>query len=646
MANLQDTLGLDLLTGDPNLDEADILDGLGGDDSLTGFRGNDLLLGREGDDNLDFSDGTTRLVRSEVKAFRATIVADGNLSGNDMMEGGPGDDWYGVDSLGDVVTERANEGTDTVFANTLSFDLRIGDLVNVENIVVLDPSAGQAYTFIGNAGANIIVGGPNGDVLRGEAGDDTLVGSVLLDGEIDTMLGGAGDDTYEVDTQAENVVERAGQGFDTIRYSFRAEISADATPAEIRELNRSKTTFSLNTAQFQNVEGLVFGGAGLNPDFGDDPNLPLVLEGNRLSNEIIGGGFDDRLLGLRGNDTMVGGEGADRMEGGAGNDYYVVDRREDVVVEGARAGTDTIATGLASFTLNNAAHRNVENLFADDVIVDRTDNVLDFEPPVYTYTETPRSHRFVGNGLDNKIVGGKLGDVLFGLSGDDWLVGGDGVDRLVGGRGNDEYDAESGDRVVELRGQGEDVIRTTSARYTLPANVEDLVFGGKGAFVGVGNGLGNAIAGGSRADRLSGGRGNDALIGRGGDDALGGGSGDDVLYGGRGRDVLTGHGGEDWFVFNTRLSRAEVDTLRDFRVSSDTIFLDDAVFRRVGPKGYLAEDAFHVGARAADAEDRILYNSGSGTLAYDRDGTGAARPVVFVKLADGLQMTFADIYII
>ena len=60
------------------------------------------------------------------------------------------------------------------------------------------------------------------------------------------------------------------------------------------------------------------------------------------------------------NDILDGGLDADTMVGLAGNDTYIVDDLADVVVEAANAGTDTVATEMAAFSLELIA--NVENL--------------------------------------------------------------------------------------------------------------------------------------------------------------------------------------------------------------------------------------------------------------------------------------------
>jgi len=99
-------------------------------------------------------------------------------------------------------------------------------------------------------------------------------------------------------------------------------------------------------------------------------------------------------------------------------------------------------------------------------------------------------------------------------------------------------------------------------------------------------------------------------------------------------------------VFNARLGKGEVDTIRNFSVANDTIRIEDAVFRKVGGKGVLAADAFHVGSKAADAEDRIVYDARKGALYYDADGSGSGKAVQFAKVGTHLKLTHEDFLII
>ncbi len=96
------------------------------------------------------------------------------------MAAGQGDDTYVVDNAGDVVTEGANQGTDTVEA---WLDWTLG--ANLEQLRLMG-TADLAGT--GNALNNALFGNAGNNVLNGGAGADT-------------MTGGLGDDTYIVDNR-------------------------------------------------------------------------------------------------------------------------------------------------------------------------------------------------------------------------------------------------------------------------------------------------------------------------------------------------------------------------------------------------------------------------------------------------------------
>ncbi len=122
-----------------------------------------------------------------------------------------------------------------------------------------------------------------------------------------------------------------------------------------------------------------------------------------------------------------------------------------------------------------------------------------------------------------------------------------------------------------------------------------------------------------------------------------GGSGADSISGNAVSNALTGGAGADNFYFKDPLSAAlNVDWITDFSVTDDTIWLDPTVFRALSPGGPLSADAFRSGASSFDASDRILYDSSSGALFYDSDGSGSASAVQFANLSSGLALTNAD----
>jgi len=249
-------------------------------------------------------------------------------------------------------------------------------------------------------------------------------------------------------------------------------------------------------------------------------NAANTLNGTALDDHILGLGGNDVLNGLAGNDildggagndTLDGGLGADVMLGGLGNDIYIVDNLGDQVIEVVGAGTDTVRTTLLSYGLGE----NVEHL------------------------------TFIGSG-NFTGYGNALANTLTGGAGNDVLDGGAGADRLVGGAGNDSYYVDNpGDVVVEAAGAGVDTVYSTSASFTLRANVENYVHLGAGAANASGNGLANQMTGGAAADTLRGLGGDDVLSGMGGNDTLYGGAGADSLLGGEGGDTLFGEGGND-----------------------------------------------------------------------------------------------------
>lgn len=145
---------------------------------------------------------------------------------------------------------------------------------------------------------------------------------------------------------------------------------------------------------------------------------------------------------------------------------------------------------------------------------------------------------------------------------------------------------------------------------------------------------------------------NDLIKGGAGRDNLSGGLGDDRLWGALGNDVLTGNGGKDIFVFDTKTNkRTNVDKIADFSVKDDAIWLDNAVFTKIGKgselnPGKLAKAMFWTGKAAHDASDRIIYDKKAGALYYDADGTGRTAQVKIATLKKGLSLTEKDFFVI
>lgn len=153
-------------------------------------------------------------------------------------------------------------------------------------------------------------------------------------------------------------------------------------------------------------------------------------------------------------------------------------------------------------------------------------------------------------------------------------------------------------------------------------------------------------------ERTTGSSANDVIKGGAGRDNLGGGLGNDTLWGSLGNDVLKGDKGRDVFVFDTKTNkRTNVDKITDFSARDDSIWLDNAVFTKIGKgsetkPGKLAKAMFWTGKEAHDASDRIIYDKKSGALHYDADGTGRSAQVKIATLKKGLSLSEKDFFVI
>lgn len=158
-------------------------------------------------------------------------------------------------------------------------------------------------------------------------------------------------------------------------------------------------------------------------------------------------------------------------------------------------------------------------------------------------------------------------------------------------------------------------------------------------------------------DKVYGGTGNDRVYGGAGKDWMHGGAGNDRLYGGLDNDTLYGSSGSDRFVFDTKLGTSKTDrkvnfdTIRDFSVKYDSLWLDNAIFKKLGKgtptkPGKLNEEFLTIGSKALEKDDYLVYNKKTGILSYDADGSGSKAAVEFAQLKKGLALTFRDFFII
>ncbi|WP_411869258.1 cadherin-like domain-containing protein, partial [Vulcanococcus limneticus] len=229
-------------------------------------------------------------------------------------------------------------------------------------------------------------------------------------------------------------------------------------------------------------------------------------------------------------------------------------------------------------------------------------------------------------------TGNANNNTITGTSAANSLNGGLGVDTLIGGSGNDTYILDSTtDTISELVGGGTDTIQS-SVTFSLAtiAQVENLTLSGTTAINGTGNALANILTGNIAANSLAGGDGNDTLIGVGGNDSL------------------TGGAGSDSFRFTTAPNAStNRDLITDFISGADKLSFSKAVYAGFSNSATaITSTQFRSGAGVTSANStaqRFIYNTTTGSLYYDRDGSSTTyNPIEVALLGASTSLTFSD----
>ncbi|PPD47106.1 MAG: hypothetical protein CTY16_08095 [Methylobacter sp.] len=288
-------------------------------------------------------------------------------------------------------------------------------------------------------------------------------------------------------------------------------------------------------------------------------------------------------MGDKGNDFIDGGNGVDTAQ------YWNVS--SGVVVDLSKIGyQDTVSAGMDTLI-------NIENIN--------------------------------GGSFNDTLTGNYLSNSLFGGAGNDILTGGDGADNLMGGKGNDFIDGGNGIDMAHFWNATAGVyvnLSLTNAQNTKGEGIDTLL----------------------NIESLNGSGFNDILIGNTAENRLLGGAGNDVLNGLLGNDVLTGGVGKDVFILNTAIGKSNRDVITDFSVTDDTIKLENRVFIALTATDQLAADAFKIigNGNVVDDTDHILYNTSTGAVQYDADGSGAVAAVLVAIIGKGLAVTEADFMVV
>jgi Ca2+-binding RTX toxin-like protein len=511
-------------------------------------------------------------------------------SGDDIINGNGGNDRLVGDRGADLLNGGSDSDTADYSRGTPDVDdsgFFVGINVSLDGTGIGGDAEGDTYISIEN-----VIGTSFADTIAGTDFDNDLFGG--LGGDL--LKGFGGSDSLQGDQGNDTLF--GGQGDDFLNGGEGADLMIGEGGVDTVDYRTSASNDGVivDLAFGQGLGGDAEGDtySGIENAFGSIKGDALI--GNDAANQLSGDGGDDTLIGGEGNDSLAGEDGADQMIGGNGDDTYIVNGLTDRVSEVATSGNDTVRSTIDyNLSDTNRVNGNVENLI------------------------------LTGTG-DIDAIGNALNNVLTGNSGDNRLSGNAGADTMRGGAGDDSYSVENAGDVVDEAAAGSGGIDAvlSSISFSLSGskalgNIENLDLVGNGNINAAGNALNNVLEGnGFRND----------LMGLGGND------------------VLTGGLGADNFVFSAALNGiTNVDTITDFSVVDDTIRLENA-FMTALSTGQLDASAFHIGTSAADASDRIVYNSTTGALFYDADGSGAGFATRFATLDSGLQLTSADFLIV
>jgi Ca2+-binding RTX toxin-like protein len=413
----------------------------------------------------------------------------------------------------------------------------------------------------------------------------------------------------------------------------------------------------------------------INGDNGNDTLSGL------LGNDVISGGLgNDTLNGGDGDDVLDGGDDNDTLNGGKGDDTLLAgfddgngdannggDGIDTVLIHGTpvdgfafnidlRTGTDNykntyssievvVGGKMADTLIGTVATLRFEGKGGDDTFrvfsaatevreaagegsADRVIAAVSYTLAAGSEVELLTTNGSTGAAAIN-LTGNALAQEIVGNYGDNVLHDGGigGADTLRGLNGNDTYRIfNAGDVIVEGASQGTADRVMAAVDYSLGAGVfiERMTTNGSTGTSGI-DLTGNEIA-----------------------QSIAGNTGANILDGKGGSDTLTGLGGKDFFVFSTALGAENVDTITDFNAVDDTIRLENAIFTALATTGALAASAFKdLADGPKDANDRIIYNSATGNLYYDADGSGSVfGNVKFACIANLADLTAADFTVI
>ncbi|MEH2197998.1 MAG: hypothetical protein V7K82_07220 [Nostoc sp.] len=651
-----------------------------GNNNLSGDEGNDALYISEstGNNTLSGGDGADSFYANRIQGTNIFDGGDGNDSfflsvvrnsssnlTTETVDGGAGDDLLSVNygNANGAVTFTfnaiTNTGSITAGRNQVSFkNIERFDITGTAYNDYLvgtdrdDTLSGTENPFAGG-GNDTIIGGAGNDILSAGGGDSTLYGDTgndllsVFDSSADNLLfggdgndslngsgeyygfgsgdntlyGGTGDDSLTALFATGNNLLDGGDGNDYLSISDSYYDEGYYSASGDNTLNGGAGNDILNTA-YTTGDNLLYGGDG-NDSFyiGSPPPSPYDPTFSFPVNQTVDGGTGDDFLSvdyrnatggitttfnaatniglITAGTNQVSYKNIERFNitGTAYNDNIVGD-----------SGNDTLSTG-------NGGNDTIDGGIGDDLLsVDFSDATAGitstFNPTTNIGSITAGTNQVSYKNIERlNILGTAYDDNILGNSDNDTLSG--------GASGNDTIDGGIGDDLLSI-------------------DFSDATAGITTTFNAITN-IGSITAGTNQVSyqnierlNISGTAYDDNIVGNNGNDTLSGGTG--------GNDILTGGDGNDTFAFN--IYGQGLTRVDDFNATNELIQVSKTGFGGGLLIGSLQNSQFTIGTSAITNEERFIYNSATGGLFFDQDGSASGfTQVKFAQLSAGLSLS-------
>ncbi len=638
--------------------------------TLTGSSFNDFLTGGRGADLINSGDGD-----DTIYGFDA----------NDTVNGGAGLDTIITTSSIEPANDAQLSGIENINAATATAGVTINLGKQSEKFLVIGSNLDDRIT--GGSGADVINSGAGNDKIYGFAGNDYVNGGAgvdtlflsstspflnaamdyqLVDVEIITAENATSPVIIDLSRQPEGFAITGSNNSDTLiggqgPDKFYASTGLDAIDGGAGDdiLFLTRDTGAITNAQLANIETV----SAVDAQHGISINLSaqnerLTINGSAYSDFLTGGiGYDVINAGM-GDDTINGFVAPDTIDGGAGLDLLVL--------------------SASSTSLNTATDNQLKNVEA----VSAASALTGVNINLANQTE---GFQITGTNSSDTLKGGSGDDTIFSTLGIDYIDGGKGFDTLKLNSSNANINGASDAQIANV-----EAVSAADAK----ASVSIILNNQTEAFFITGGKFADILTGTAQSDTFVGFLGSDTINGGGGLDVISltatstdlnaatnsqitniekitatsaidavkidlsvqleafqilGSAFADTLTGGSGADKITGGDGADHFIFNQIPSSRTFDTILDFTPGVDKLDFAKTAFKGLDPLGGLPEALLWVSSTdtsAHDADDRIIYNTTTGTLFYDSDGLNGSAAIQIATLGTKPFISFSDFNII